>query len=389
MDRRQTLAALMGLSMTAFTHHALAQAKSDKKMLILIELKGGNDGLNTLVPFRDETYRALRPGIALPAESVLPLSQDAGLHPSMRDLASLWEGGQVAVLQNVGYPRPNLSHFRSIEIWDTASSSEQVLQEGWVTQALRLNTQALPPARMADGVSFSVNEPGPFTGSASHLVLNRLEGRKMAEDSSGHATRSGALSHILNVESATAKANQQLLSGRFTNPSVGKFPASAFGNSLKEAAKMAMAIADGKIDYVPVIRVGLGSFDTHIGQLPTHANLLEQLSAGLKAFYDEIKAAGLDAQVAAMTYSEFGRRPKQNGSAGTDHGTGSVHFLVSSNALAGLHGTAADLSNLDKDGNAAFGIDFRSLYRGLLEDHFHLAPPPPIASIRKHRLFRA
>ncbi len=375
--------------MTALSPYAMAQAASEKKMLILIELKGGNDGLNTLIPFRDDTYRALRPGIALPTESVLPLSQEAALHPAMRDLAHLWENGQLAVLQNVGYPHPNLSHFRSIEIWDTASSSEQVLQDGWVTQAMRLNAHTLPSVRMADGVSFSVNEPGPFTGSASHLVLNRFEGRKMADEPTGHATRSGALAHILNVESTTAKANQQLLLGRFTAPSVGKFPAGAFGNSLKEAAKMVMAIADGKIDYVPVIRIGLGSFDTHIGQLPVHANLLEQLSAGLKAFQDEMKAAGLESLVATMTYSEFGRRPKQNGSAGTDHGTGSVHFMVGSNAMAGLHGTAADLTSLDKDGNAAFGIDFRSLYRGLLEDHFRIQSPSTLSNIRKHRLFRA
>ena len=238
-----------------------ASARGERRLLVLVELKGGNDGFNTLVPYTDAEYYRLRPSVAIPREQVLSLDARAGLHPELRPLLTLWQAGELALIQNVGYPKPNLSHFRSIEIWDTASSSSEYLDAGWLTRSFM--AAPLPPGSAADGVVVGGAELGPLGGAASRAVtltnpeqfLNQSRFAMPGNTTAGNP----ALAHVLRVEQAVIGAAARLRADRtFTTA----FPAGNFGNAVRTAAQVAAANAG-----VPVIKLALNGFDTHVGQL--------------------------------------------------------------------------------------------------------------------------
>jgi len=250
---------------------AAPKAARYRNVLVLIELKGGNDGLNTLVPYADPTYYALRPKLAIARDRVVKLSDTVGLHPALEPLLALWNNRELAVLQGVGYPDPNLSHFRSIEIWDTASSSEQYLEDGWLTRTFAATPT--PTDFAADGVIIGSPDLGPLAGGGTRALAlanteQFLRQARLAVPEGQTPNRS--LQHILKVEADIMQAASHLNANyAFTTA----FPEGAFGNAIKTACQVIANQAG-----VAVVRVTLTGFDTHSGQLATQARLLGEFA---------------------------------------------------------------------------------------------------------------
>lgn len=331
-----------------------------RRPLVLVELKGGNDGFNTLVPYADPAYYALRPKIAIARDDVLQLSDRVGLHPALAPLMPSWQDGKLAVLQGVGYPQPNLSHFRSIEIWDTASSSADYLQDGWLTRTF--TTRPVPASFAADGVIIGSQDLGPLAGGGTRAIAlgdteQFLRRARLAQP--GLAGGNHALAHILKVEGDIVQAASHL-SGRTTFTTA--FPSGPFGSAVRTACQI-LANPTG----VAAVRVTLSGFDTHAGQPGTQARLLGEIAAGLVALRSALTEIGQWDDTLVLTYAEFGRRPKENQNNGTDHGTANVHFALGGRVRGGLHGAAPDLARLSGDGNVAYALDFRDVYATVIE----------------------
>ena len=358
-DRRRFLQAA-SLAALAATVRIAPAAEPRRKLLVLVELKGGNDGLNTVIPYADPHYTALRPRLAIPRDQVVQLTEQAALHPSLAPLKAMWERKELAVVQGVGYPQPNLSHFRSIEIWDTASASDEYLEQGWLARAFALSPS--PADFAADGVVVGPNAMGPLSGKGVRAIAlsnpeQFLRNARLARDE-GRAANA-ALAHILAVEHDVTVSAQRLRAGRTF---ATEFPRSAFGNSANTAAQLAANEAG-----IAVVRVSVGSFDTHANQLGTHANLLKQLAEGLVALRAALIEAGRWDSTLVATYAEFGRRPRENQSGGTDHGTAASHLVLGGAVKGGLYGAAPALDRLDANGNPPFAIDFRAYYASFLD----------------------
>jgi uncharacterized protein (DUF1501 family) len=337
------------------------------RILVLIELKGGNDGLNTVVPYTDPAYAQLRPSIALPAASVLPLDARTGLHPELKALLPLWEQRELAIVQGVGYPQPNLSHFRSIEYLDT----------GWVGRAMRagLGDRA---TYTAEGVRVGATEQGVLAGARS-VSLNNPESfvQSARFAASREVQGNAALQHLLQVEADVLSAAAGLRGEPFAFQTA--FPAGAFGNAVRAAAQV-VASQRGKTG-VPVITLSLGSFDTHQGQPGTHANLLRQLAEGIAGLKGALTELGAWDRTLVMTFSEFGRRPRQNQSQGTDHGTAAPHFVTGGAVRGGLYGQPPDFSRFDATQNLIHTTDFRQLYATVAADWWGIAPEPVVRGV--------
>jgi uncharacterized protein (DUF1501 family) len=332
----------------------IARASGYRQLLILVELKGGNDGLNTLVPYRDDAYYALRPKLAIPRDRVVQLSDGAGLHPSLVPLREFWERRELAILQGVGYPAPNLSHFRSIEIWDTASRSDQYLPTGWLTRTFAASP---PPASFAaDGFVIGSYDLGPLDGGARVLTLSNATQFASLDKPSHERTIAGpeALAHILRTEDDLARAASRL---RGNHAFATAFPVGPFGNAVHTACSVIAEAQD-----VAVVRLTQNGYDTHANQAPTQARLLGELADGLVALVHGLDELHRYDDALIVTYAEFGRRPAENTSGGTDHGTSSVHFALGRRVAGGLYGAAPALDRLSADGNLAYAIDFRSVY---------------------------
>ena len=366
MNRRDFLWQLgAGACSAALPGIVLAGSQDDyRNLLVLIELKGANDGLNTLVPFADPAYYTLRPRLAIRREEVVTLTERAGLHPSLAPLQALWQSGEMALVQGVGYPAPNLSHFRSIEIWDTASKSEETLAEGWLARAF---AQARPPRDFAaDGLLVGAQEPGPLAGARTVALANPeqflRQARPLQARTGGTVGPRAALAHLLAVETDIVQA-----ASRLGAPGAGGavlstvFPQTGFGNSVKAAMQV---LASGA--KVAVIRLSLNGFDTHQNQPGTHANLLRQFAEGVIALRSALIELGRWDSTLLMSYSEFGRRAAENASNGTDHGTAGVQFAFGGRVKGGLYGEAPRLDRLE-NGNLVHTVDFRSLYATVLE----------------------
>lgn len=329
------------------------------RVLLLVELKGGNDGLNTLVPFADRRYREARPKLAIPRDDVLQLSETHGLHPSLKPMMAIWEARQLAIVPGVGYAHPNRSHFRSIDIWDTASEADAYLSDGWIA---RLFGQTRPPeGTAADAVAVGRAGLGPVAGpDARALTLDDpqafLANARRVRKADGQKDNK-ALAHLLSVQddilSAAAVMEEKL---KKTAPLKTEFPKHRFGKDLATCARILAAGVP-----VPVLKVGLTGFDTHQNQMGTHERLLRELAEGLSCFRTACTEAKLWDRVLVMTYSEFGRRVAENGSAGTDHGTAAPHFLLGGKVKGGFHGEHPPLDDLDS-GDLKFTTDFRRLY---------------------------
>jgi uncharacterized protein (DUF1501 family) len=269
------------------------------------------------------------------------------------------------VLQGVGYPEPNLSHFRSIEIWDTASRSDEYRPEGWLARTFA--QRPAPDAYAADGVIIGSNDLGPLAGRGARAIAlsdtQQFLRRAMLAQPAGAAPNK-ALAHILKVEGDIVQARMRLEAGRTFDTA---FPASGFGNAVKTACQVIANPAG-----VAAVRLTLNGFDTHAGQSATQARLLGELAGGLAALKDALSELGRWNDTLVLTYAEFGRRPKENLSAGTDHGTASVHFAIGGRVAGGLYGEAPDLGRLSGDGNPGYALDFRAVYATVLDQWWNI-----------------
>ncbi|MEP7276834.1 MAG: DUF1501 domain-containing protein [Betaproteobacteria bacterium] len=338
-----------------------------RRLLVIVELKGGNDGLNTLVPYADAAYYALRPKLAIAPQDVVQLSERVGLHPALSPLADFWEARELAVLQGVGYPQPNLSHFRSIEIWDTASKSDEYVRDGWLTRTFA--KRPVPSSFAADAVVVGSNDLGPLAGDGARAIAldnpqQFLRRAALAEPT--EAAAGPALAHIMKVENDIVQARVHLAS---THVFRTEFPAHAFGNAVKAACRVIANPAG-----VAAVRLSLGSFDTHVNQAGTHARLLGELAQGLTALKRALVELDRWDDTLVVTYSEFGRRPRENQSAGTDHGTAAVQFALGGRVTGGLYGSQPDLRALGSDGNLRHTLDFREVYATVLDRWWGIDP---------------
>ena len=375
MKRRDFLSSFSSVTSAALlSAHApgWAQAVANRassvqdRILVLIELKGGNDGLNTVVPYADNAYYQLRNTVGLKPEELIKLDAKVGLHPELKAAMPLWDKGELAIVQGVGYPQANLSHFRSIEIWETASKSSEYLSEGWATRGMQAGFAA-KGKYTAEGVLIGMNDFGPLAGARAVSLNDPVafvnQSRLAHVNELGAAARNPALRYLLKVENEISQAADGLKGDKYAFNTV--FPPGQFGNGVAAAAQV-VASQRGNLAAgtggVPVICLTLGSFDTHQNQLGTHANLLRQLGEGMAALKSALTELGAWDRTLVMTFSEFGRRARQNSSGGTDHGTAAPHFVSGGAVRGGLYGQAPDLTRLDGNQNVLYTTDFRQLY---------------------------
>ena len=368
MNRREFLQ--LSTLLPAFSSSPILFASTSRDtppILVLIELKGGNDGLNTLVPIDDPQYRNLRPNIAVPPSEAIRLDDGFAMHGSLAQLSPFWDSGDMAWVHGLGYPNPNRSHFRSIEIWETGSEADDYDLQGWLSK--------LYPQR-SDGLKAVVvgGDAGPLVGSVFDKVvmgniktfraLTRHLKKVRAE------TSNPALAHALDVQNNLYQNAQKLINTLKTpHESNVSFPNYQFGKRLEQVSQLINS-GLGASFY----KVELGGFDTHRSQVNRHKRLLSQLSGGLESFAKSMQAAGQWDNVLIMTYSEFGRRVGENQSGGTDHGTAAAHFMLGGRVRGGLHGQAPSLDDLVGN-DLIHTVDFRSLYHAVATQWLKTSSP--------------
>ncbi len=348
-----------------------ARPEADGRVLVVVELNGGNDGINTVVPFKDEGYAKYRKNLRLPAGELVKVNDRIGLHPALGGLGKLLESGRLAVVQGVGYPNPSRSHFRSMAVWQTGRPAPPEGGRGWLGLAL---DGAAPPA---DGspASVLVGTEGPppalrgeRTAPAGLAQLDDLllagldDPRKAAlPPGPGDDVRAFVSRTLLD---AYATAERLKEAGRVKDG--GAYPATGLGRRLRLVARLLKAGFGTRVYYA--VQAG---YDTHHLQMLQHATLLGELGGALRAFLDDLRGARLDGRVAVLVFSEFGRRVAENGSLGTDHGTAGPVFLAGPCVRAGLVGEAPSLLDL-RDGDLRMGLDFRRVYAAVLRDWLRL-----------------
>ena len=365
MNRRDCLkaAAFSPLLLMSPLPALAAEAGPGVRRLLLIELNGGNDGLNTVIPYADPLYAQLRPKIAIERDAVLQLDERMGLHPALEKLMPMFEGGELAIVQGLGYQPANRSHFRSIEIWDTATDPDVLGDDGWLS---RLDVERQFGHRFAADAIVIGRNPKPASGPGMQPVVMADSASFVSESAGVQALQSAsgnaALKRILSVQREIESASRGLTANR-PQPG-GEFPPGAFGRDAREAARL--LIGD---PATPIVKIALTGFDTHANQPQRQQALLRQLGDMLAALKQAFTAAGIWDQVLVVTYSEFGRRAQQNASNGTDHGKAAPHFVLGGRVKGGLLGERPNLASLDA-GDVPATTDFRSLYNAVLGNWF-------------------
>lgn len=359
--------------LTASTLAGAPAPEKDRSILVLVQLAGGNDGLNTLVPFEDAHYYRLRPTLGITKDRVLRVSDTVGLHPACAPLHSLFHDGKLSIVQNVGYPNPNRSHFRSTEIWETASPSDEFLATGWIGRYLDNACAGRPATSDPLALHISDSLPQSFVGGQEHPTFGLSPGLRNFRENEENRRLLSTLAHepgdtpggndtFLRHTLMDALVNEQRVQTILAQDKPGAvYPQNGFATSLANVAALVAAGLPTRVYFV-----SLSGFDTHSNQANQHANLLTTLSEGLAAFQKDLEARKLDGQVLTMTFSEFGRRPNENESRGTDHGTAAPLFVLGARAKGGLHGTAPSL-DLAANQDMRFTTDFRSVYATALD----------------------
>lgn len=399
LQRGMTLLAA-GATVPAFldqTVHALAnpldgartQAPSGKdgKILVVVQLAGGNDGLSTVIPYADDLYHKARPGLAHAAKLVHKLDDHVALHPALKPLMGMVEKGRLSVIQGVGYPNPNRSHFRSMDIWHTAEPVRQA-RYGWVgryfdsacagaephfgvnigeTLPLAMQGEKFTPVSFERIESYAYKGPDP----EGYNKVNRLESSGVKPTSGG-----GALDFLHRTAMDARLSSDQIRDATKKYKGGGGYPDNEFGKGLRTIAAMIGGGLSTRVYYV-----SLGGFDTHITQRGKHDQLMEQLAKGLASFWSDMKEQGNADRVLMMTFSEFGRRVAQNDSAGTDHGAAAPMLLIGPGLASPVVGKHPSLKPADLDeGDLRFHTDFRTVYAAVLEQWLETKSAPILGS---------
>jgi uncharacterized protein (DUF1501 family) len=365
----------LGLPLPPLWRRVAAAATADPGLpaLVILELNGGNDGLNTVVPYADDIYHRSRPTLRIAPEKVLKLDDHVGLHPALKDLYRLWEDGQVKIVQNVGYPNPNRSHFRSMQIWHAGVLGPPP-SAGWLGRA----ADAAP----ALGRCFVGDEAVPLAVQGRKepaAALASLADYQPALEALVPPVDSGA-DALLDEIDRRMRATQDL-AARLA-PLGSALPPTA-ATSLEGRLRMIRALLEA-VPHFRVFYALLNGFDTHAGQQFTHQDLLGTVGSAVEHFVKELRQSELDDRVLVLIFSEFGRRLRENGQRGTDHGAAAPLFLVGKPVKGGLLGPAPDLDDLEL-GDPRFKIDFRDVYATVLRRWLRV-PPEPILGQRDDSL---
>jgi len=348
-----------------------AQGIGQDKIVVLVHLKGANDGFNSLVHRGDALYHKLRPTLALPDRTLVMLNDQVGVHPQLGKLKNLWDDGHMAWIEGVGYRNTILSHSRSLEVWENASESKR--NAGWLRHVLPRYKKGLHgiviDQSIGNGTVLMARNLNALTMSTPQKFVELM---KHLDDVPRNYLNP-AIAHVSKVRHQTYEMGQQIAQKLGTHPRAvaGRFTGGGVGRSLESVAQMIVSGVDS-----PIYKVTQSGFDTHSGQLTKHSNALYQLTEGLSAFVTSMKHAGMWNNVVVVTYSEFGRRAKENKSGGTDHGTASAHMVLGGKVNGGqLYGKRPDLSRLDGNSNVRHTTDFRAIY-GTLASRWWRQPNP-------------
>lgn len=381
----------------------------DGTILVVLQMAGGNDGINTVVPYSSDYYRQARPHLGLPADKILKLNDNVGFHPAMTGFKDLYDSGNLSVVQGVGYPNPNRSHFRSTEIWQTASDSDKYEKYGWIgryfdnacsgcdpTVGVAIEQERPESFFSHDGKGVCLTNPLTYrfmTGDhprpgqedmveVSYEKLNDIDPVPADQNSGGSIgmlasampmTGGRAVDFIERTALDAQVSSDEIRTVAARVQNRAQYPASQLGNSLKLVAKLIGGGLPTRIYYVTQ-----GGYDTHANQIATQQRLLGDLGDSMKAFVDDMKAQGNMQRVLVMTFSEFGRRVAENANGGTDHGAAAPMFIVGNKVNAGLLGAYPSLAPQDLfEGDIKYNVDFRSVYSAVLQNWLR-TPSAPI-----------
>lgn len=335
----------------------------DDRTLVLIEFKGGNDGLSTIVPYGDDVYHQVRKKSRLQPKQLHRIDEYRGFATNLKALSRRYSEGQVAVIQGVGYPKANLSHFKSLEIWHTADLRGRAGNDGWVG---RLNADTWPSKDLPErtvhigpeapySLASSTHPPVAFHSPDTYRWLGD-QGAESTLDDGGRESGKGVLDRIRGVMRDARSSSERILHAvrRYETPV--EYPAFDMSPALRNAAAMIHSRLGCR-----VISIRIGGFDTHANQNYSHAELMRKVDGGLEAFLNDLQRSEAGKKTLVLAYSEFGRRVRENGSGGTDHGKASVMFAMGLPVKGGLYGEYPSLTDLDRD-DLRFNVDFRRTY---------------------------
>jgi uncharacterized protein (DUF1501 family) len=392
LDRREFIktSTLLGagISLPFFFNQSLSakvasnlKTPLDRRILVVLELRGGNDGLNTVVPYGNDAYYNMRAKLAIKKDMVLTLNDSIGLNENLKGLMSLYDDGKLALINGVGYPNPNRSHFRSMEIWQTATDSDRVDNLGWIGKyhdvhpdhnpdplsGVAIDNELPMTMRGERGLGIAFQDPRMFRWKPGPQGDTNDLFRQINKASLNHQSDQDDPLHFLrHVTGNIVRSSDRVIAASKAASSKVEYPKNALARNLQTVAKL---IEGGLPTHV--YNVAYGGFDTHANQTGQHQNLMSGFGDSLAAFMKDIKARGIEDRVMILCFSEFGRRPQENASGGTDHGTAGPMFLIGNAAKAGLHGKYPSLTDLDDNRDLKYSVDFRAVYAEVLNKWFH------------------
>lgn len=339
------------------------------KKLVVIQLSGGNDGLNTLIPYRNDLYYSNRQGISIPKNRLIDMNGELGLNENLSPLKALYDKGYLSIINNVGYPNPNRSHFRSTDIWHTASNASEYLDSGWMGRYIdQYGKKPYTGIEVDDSLSLilkgrTIN--GVATKDAKKMFNNAKTPffSKVLETQTETHLSEHNLGYLYKTMVGAKSSAKYIYETSKTSTSTKSYPNNPFAKQLKTTAEFINSKLETKVYYV-----SMGGFDTHANQANRQSRLLKTYSEAIDVFVKDLEASDSFKDTLILTFSEFGRRVQQNAAGGTDHGAANNLFVIGKNLKKpGLYNDSPDLTNLDKNGDLKYTIDFRSVYATLLD----------------------
>jgi uncharacterized protein (DUF1501 family) len=341
------------------------------KVLVILQLSGGNDGLNTVIPVRNDIYYKVRPRLGIEKSKALLLNDEVALHPALTGLRDLYNDGSLGILNSVGYPNPDRSHFRSMDIWHSASQSDEYVNTGWLgryldaqcggcdkpTQALEIDDTLSLALKGEHVKGLAMRDPRRLYGTSQEKFFKEVVANH--KDEAGEQP----VDYLYKTMAETVASADYIFKQSRLHPTTAQYPNSGLGQSFKTIASLIFSDINTKVYYV-----SLGSFDTHVGQAGQQQRLFTEMNEAITAFVKDLKANNRFQDVMLMSFSEFGRRVAQNASGGTDHGTANNMFFVSGGLKQkGVLNAMPDLTDL-QDGDLKHKVDFKQVYATILKN---------------------